>query len=710
MDASEAKDLRHGQSDPLAPTVGVEEEFFLVGAGSRIVQPAAARVVARAAATLGDDVSGEFTDFQIETRTPPCTSVSQLHRELLRLRAGIARAAAAEGLKVCPSGTPVLRPPGPAPIGTHPRYRAGADLFRSMMDDYVINALHVHVHLPDRDLAVQVSNHLRPWLPLLVEMSANSPFCEGRDTGYASWRSVIRLRFPALGPPPYARSFEEYGRHAEAMAEAGGMSFADLPFWDVRPHPQLPTVEVRCMDVPADPADSAALAAITRALVVTAADAASRGEGAPHPSAEWLRCAYWNATRDGWSGHGPDALTGQVLPAPVRGARLLEHVRPALEEHGDTEPVTALLRRLESRGSGAHRQRAASRLPGGLAAVVDDLTAAPPQPPPETTPTGPRNRTSPDRRVCDGAGPPPVSAWDPHDTPPLVSARPAGAELCPVAQEGPVKQAPTLHDRPHANDAVTDALRRDGYARYRAADLEPDTDARRRDLAEIESVFATLPPDPYAPHTNRFRRYSHAVYLPWTGQLSFTPGAPDPTYGMVTEYWQDDHNPEFPDVRRRLPDLPTTLHGNALLQRLIDTDLHHALWLEDLQRTPVYVGVHLLKLAVHASADTAVSSPNSLHQDGGSPATFTFAHFIGSTNIRGGENVIATPESAGRQPDDLPETAVHARFTLNEPLDGYAVHDHRVSHYVGPVSLGDGTGPGERRILIIGLAPYGPRL
>jgi hypothetical protein len=158
-----------------------------------------------------------------------------------------------------------------------------------------------------------------------------------------------------------------------------------------------------------------------------------------------------------------------------------------------------------------------------------------------------------------------------------------------------------------------------------------------------------------------------------------------------------------------LPDIPAALRGNPLLLRLIRTDLDHATWLEDLQRTPVYVGVHLLKLAVHDSTDEAVSSPNCLHQDGGSHATFTFAHLIGCTNIRGGENTIADPEGVGRQPDDLPRTAVRARFTLTEPLDGYAVHDHRVSHHVAPVRLGDRPGPGDRRILIIGVAPYGPR-
>ncbi|MBB5939911.1 carboxylate-amine ligase [Streptomyces zagrosensis] len=357
------------------PTVGVEEEHFLVHPDSRAVEPAGPRVVARAAEALGDLVSGEFTDYQIEVKTTPCTTPAELHEELIRLRAAVASAAAAEGLRVCPSATPVLGGAGPVVVGDHPRYRTSVDLFRSMIDDYAISALHVHVHLPDRELAVLVGNHLRPWLPLLVEMSANSPFHGGRDTGYASWRSVIRGRFPCLGPPPYAESFAHYQQTAAAMAETGSMPFAELPFWDIRPHPQLPTLEVRCMDVPADPADTAALAAVTRALVVTSAGLVRSGDPGPRTCGELLRSAYWYATRDGWWGRGVDALSGAVLPAPERGIRLLEHVRPALEDHGDVEVVTAFLGRLSRRGSGAHRQRAVAGRPGGLTAVVDDLTS-----------------------------------------------------------------------------------------------------------------------------------------------------------------------------------------------------------------------------------------------------------------------------------------------------------------------------------------------
>ncbi|MEU3827571.1 glutamate--cysteine ligase [Streptomyces sp. NPDC029080] len=356
------------------PTVGVEEELFLVRPDTGAVVGAGPVVAARAARELGDLVAGEFTDLQVEVRTPPCTHMAELHTQLVRLRQAVAASAAAEGLRVCPSGTPVIGGTKP-PVGDHPRYRAGVELYRSLMDDFALCALHVHVFLPDRDVAAQVGNHLRPWLPLLMEMTANSPYYDGRDTGYASWRSVLRLRIPSLGPPPYAESFEDYRRIAAAMAEAGAMSFAELPFWDIRPHPRLPTLEVRCMDVPADPADSAAVAAVVRALVVTSARLVRQGDPGPRLISELLRGAYWYGTRDGWTGRGLDVLSGTMLPAPERARRLLHHIRTALDELGDTARVTAFLDRLAAHGTGAHRQRAAFRA-GGLAHVVDDLAGS----------------------------------------------------------------------------------------------------------------------------------------------------------------------------------------------------------------------------------------------------------------------------------------------------------------------------------------------
>jgi carboxylate-amine ligase len=324
---------------------------------------------------MGELVCGEFTEYQIEVKTPPCAGPAALRQALTRARSAAAAAARAEGVGLCASGTPVIGGDGPAEIGDHPRYRAGMEQYRTMLEDFAVCAFHTHVQVADREVAALAGNHLRPWLPLLVALSANSPFHAGRDTGYSSWRAVVRGRFPCLGPPPYVESLADYQRLATAMEESEAMLDAGLPFWDIRPHPQLPTLEIRAMDVPADVEDTVALAALVRALVVTATARVLRGDPGPRTSGELLRAAYWRAARDGWPGAGVDALTGRILPTPVQAGRLVRHVRPALEEHGDTGTVVAFLRRLALRGTGAQQQRASAARHRGLVGVVDDLLA-----------------------------------------------------------------------------------------------------------------------------------------------------------------------------------------------------------------------------------------------------------------------------------------------------------------------------------------------
>jgi carboxylate-amine ligase len=353
--------------------MGIEEEFLVVHPDSRAPAPAGPHVAARAAKTLGDSICGEFTRYQIECRTAPCIRPEDLREELLRLRRAAAAAAAAEGLRICASGTTVLGQTDFVAIGDHSRYQAQVQQYRAMLEDFAVCAQHVHIHLPDHERAVLVSNHLRPWLPLLVALSANSPFHHGHDTGYADWRAVIRSRFPCLGPPPYAASLRHHQQIANAMAESEAMLDANSPLWDIRLNPHLPTLEIRCMDVTADVDDAVALAALIRALVTTASLRVLRGDPGPQLSGELLRAAYWRAARDGWSGSGVDALTGRIRPARAQAQQLFDHVRTELERHGDTDLVTAFLRRLALRGAGAERQRASAARHGALTAVVDDL-------------------------------------------------------------------------------------------------------------------------------------------------------------------------------------------------------------------------------------------------------------------------------------------------------------------------------------------------
>ncbi|GGK91302.1 putative glutamate--cysteine ligase 2-3 [Sphaerisporangium melleum] len=359
--------------DALCPLMGVEEEYLVVDPVTREVSPWAARVVTRAAAEMGDRVCAEITRLQVEAKTAPCAGIGELERQLREMRRAVAAAAREEGLALVASGTPVLGEAVPPPITEDPRYEIGIANYRSLHDEQSICAGHVHVHLPDRERAVLVGNHLRPWLPVLIALMANSPYWTGRDTGYASWRTLSWGKWPVAGPPPYFGSLDEFDATIAALTELGALVDPGTIFWDVRPSARLPTLEVRVTDVPATAEESALLAAIVRALVMVSLEKVERGDPGPRLAAERLRVAYWRAARDGLDGHGADPVTGRLRPADELPEVLLAHIRPGLEATGDLELVTERLARLRVTGTGAARQRAAHARRGLFPDVVDHL-------------------------------------------------------------------------------------------------------------------------------------------------------------------------------------------------------------------------------------------------------------------------------------------------------------------------------------------------
>jgi carboxylate-amine ligase len=356
-----------------APRFGVEEEFLVVDPVSRRVTPAAELVIDAAKRELGDRVSGEITKFQVETRTEPCQDSAALLAELTEGRARLSAAAAQAGLRVIASGTPVLGDVIPPPITQGPRQARGTEKFRGLHDELSICAMHVHVEIPDRERAVLVSNHLRQYLPSLIALAANSPYWPERDTGYASWRTLVWNRWPVAGPPPYFSSAAHYEDIVAMLIEAGGVVDTGTIFWDIRPSTRFPTIEVRAADVPMTARESALLATLTRALVAAAIELVDSGDPGPVLSGEILRLAYWRAARDGLGGQGVDVRTGRLIPGSVLAERLLAAARPALAAHGELENVTRWLRDLTASGDGATRQRRAATRRGSLADVVDLL-------------------------------------------------------------------------------------------------------------------------------------------------------------------------------------------------------------------------------------------------------------------------------------------------------------------------------------------------
>ncbi|KOV61525.1 glutamate--cysteine ligase [Streptomyces sp. MMG1121] len=354
-------------------TVGVEEEFLLVDPHTRLLVPAAAPVIVTARAKLDNLVTPELTRYQVETRTEPHRNLGALAEQLYANRLQLSRAAAAHRAGLVSSGTPVLSPTGAPPFTPGERYERSARAFGALDEEQVCCACHVHVGMASREEAVQVSNHLRAWIAVLIAATANSPLWGGRDTGHASWRTVCWARWPAAGPPPYFESAAHYDDAVATLIGTGVVLDAGGIYWDIRPSHHLPTLEVRLADAGLTVDDTVLIAALVRAAAATALADVRAGRPAPRPEPHLLRAASWRSAREGLTGTILDPVSRQLTPSSRRMHRLLAWIRPALAWHGDTSQVDSLLSRLHLHGTGAVRQRAAWRRHRRPADTVDYL-------------------------------------------------------------------------------------------------------------------------------------------------------------------------------------------------------------------------------------------------------------------------------------------------------------------------------------------------
>ncbi|MFD8543129.1 glutamate--cysteine ligase [Streptomyces sp. NPDC059649] len=368
-------------------TLGVEEEYLLVDPVTREVSPQGQKVVAQASASgLGNRVGTELTCYQVEARTEPHTLVGELGEQIRSMRALVADAAERQGLRLVSSGSPVLGQSAPPPISEGPRYARSVATFRALDDEQTACACHIHVGIADLGRALQVSNHLRPWLPTLISLMANSPYWCGRETGYASWRVMTLARWPIAGPPPYFASPAHFDDLVGRVIETGAVMDRGGLYWDIRPSGHVPTLEIRVADAAATADETVLFSAIVRAMVATSLKAIDAGEPAPRPRPELLRAACWRAARDGLSGQSVALPSSRLVPAVARVDRLLAWIRPALRAYGDLERVRSGWARLQAVGNGADRQRTAGQRRHSLSDVVDHLIAAT-TPPPRPTPT-----------------------------------------------------------------------------------------------------------------------------------------------------------------------------------------------------------------------------------------------------------------------------------------------------------------------------------
>jgi carboxylate-amine ligase len=379
----------HQQGGPPGDRLGVEEEFLVVDPDTRRVVPAA-HEVRRAGRTGAAEPDGhaagwagiekELSEYQVEVATRPCADLADLRGRLEDARGMLTAAATRAGYAIMASGTAVLGGSGPLPLADDERYGRMHREYRRILSGQAVCGCHIHLQMPDRATALDTSNRLRVWLPVLQSLAGNSPFFDGSDTGYASWRMLMVDRWPVSGPAPFWHSEEQYDALVSSLVRAGVMLDAGMVYWYLRPSTHVPTLELRVCDVMPEVDDVLLVAGLARALVRVAAAEAGDGVAAVDVPVEMLRAAHWRAARDGLAGAGVDVLTGAAVPAADLARRLVDRVVEVLGRDAETEQLDHLLERLLRRGSPAQRQRARFRERGDLRDVVDGMVAPVAQP------------------------------------------------------------------------------------------------------------------------------------------------------------------------------------------------------------------------------------------------------------------------------------------------------------------------------------------
>jgi carboxylate-amine ligase len=357
--------------------VGVEEELLLVHPETGELANAAAAVLHDHRTVQGDAppawattaLDGELLRDMIETRTDPTEDLAEIASQLREARRTAIAAAEDAGVGVAATGTAPLGTGTPV-VSPDPRYQRIAQEFGDTGRGAGTFGMHVHVDIADDEEGVRVIDGLRPWLPLLTALSANSPYASGRDTGYASWRQQVWGRWPSAGAAEPYGSVTEYRRVSESLIRLGAALDEGMLYYDARLSASYPTVEIRVADTCTDVEDAVLVAALARGLTETLASGPDPGDA---PRTDLLRAAWWRAARYGLAGDLVHPVTWELVPAAEALAALTDAVAPALAEAGDTEVVDDGLARLATGGTGARRQRQAFERTGDVRGVVADL-------------------------------------------------------------------------------------------------------------------------------------------------------------------------------------------------------------------------------------------------------------------------------------------------------------------------------------------------
>jgi carboxylate-amine ligase len=351
--------------------IGIEEEYQTIDPVSRDLRSHIdAEIIERGKTLLKEAVKAEMHQSVVEVGTSVCKDVREAGDELACLRREIIRLAQEHGLLVAASGTHPFADWRKQEIYPAERYKGLVEDMQIVARANLIFGLHVHIGVEDRDEAIALMNEARYFLPHILALSTNSPFWLGMDTGLKSYRCKAFENFPRTNIPDAFASWGEYESFVNLLVQTNCIDNAKKIWWDIRPHPFFPTLEVRICDVPLRVDETIAIAALIQATIAKLAKLHAANQSFRLYSRALIMENKWRAVRYGLDGKLIDF--GKKTEAPVRSLmqEYLEFVDDVVDELGSREAINYIHTMLEM-GSGADRQLKVYRETGDLTKVVD---------------------------------------------------------------------------------------------------------------------------------------------------------------------------------------------------------------------------------------------------------------------------------------------------------------------------------------------------
>jgi glutamate---cysteine ligase / carboxylate-amine ligase len=355
-----------------AYTLGIEEELMILDAQTLELVNAIEAMLEPA--PIGE-IKPELMESVLEISTAPCADIAEAASQLRALRRQVTETAAGKQLAIGSAGTHPFAMWEDQRIVARPRYRDLISALRFVARQELIFGMHVHVGIDDPDKAIHVANGMRVHLPVLLGLSANSPFWRADTTGLASTRTPIFRAFPRVGIPPTYKNWEDYERRIEFMITAGVIEDYTYLWHDVRPHPNLGTVEIRVMDSQTHIEHSLGLAALVQALVRELAEHFEAGKRLSDYPFEMLDENKWLAARHGLEGELVDLPSSDRVATRALARRLIDRMREHCADLGSLSELDAV-EDLLGRGNGATRQVVVYEANHDLREVMAEIVAA----------------------------------------------------------------------------------------------------------------------------------------------------------------------------------------------------------------------------------------------------------------------------------------------------------------------------------------------